>query len=123
MDVAGSRSDLLGDTCQERDDVVIGFLFDLADAVDGEAGFAFDGAQVFLRDLARFAGQDLDLEPDVELVLQRPDPAHHFAAVTMYHDQGKLADGRVPCQRREIVLLDPGGFLLVLRGRTRYQSG
>ena len=92
VDVARGRADVFGDVGQERDDVVVGGLLDFVDARDLEFGAAFDGGEVFARDPAGFARQDLDLEPDAELVLVRPDLAHRLAAVASNHREPRLAD-------------------------------
>ena len=42
MDVLGALAHVLGDVTEEGDDVVLGDLFDLADAVDVEGGLVLD---------------------------------------------------------------------------------
>ena len=48
--------------------------------------------------LPRLARQNLDLQPDGELVLLRPDLAHRFPAVSSNHDRFLTANGRI-CTR------------------------
>ena len=89
MDPSRGGADVFGDAVHEGGDVVVGFLFDLGDAFDGELGAFLDGGEVFGGDDAflgeRFAGEDFDLEPEVEFVFLRPDLAHRLAAVAAYH--------------------------------------
>src|ERR1017187_8055248 len=89
-----SRADVLGDVGQKSDNVMVGRPLDLADTLDIEFRAALDGRQVFRRNLAGLASQNLNLEPDRELVLVRPNLAHHLAAVSANHDGMRLADDR-----------------------------
>src|ERR1017187_1726982 len=85
-----SRADVFGDIGQKRDDVVVGRALNLTDALDVELRAALDGRKVFARNLPGLASQNLDVEPDGELVLFRPNLAHRFAAVSANHDAMRL---------------------------------
>ena len=97
------RTDDLGQMRQERDDVMLGHRLDLVDARDVEVRipglphgfgvFAGDDAQIG----HRIAGMGLDLVPDAEFRLRRPDGDHFGAGIT--GDHGGTLDwwtGRVP---------------------------
>ena len=111
VDMARSRADVFGDIGGERDDIVIGRALDLADAFDIEFRATLDGREVFPWNLARLASQNLDLKPDGELVLLRPDIAHHLAAVSPNHDAMRLADDR------RVVNVGGDGAILSLKRR------
>ena len=92
VDEARVRADELGEVGQERDDVVLGHSLDLVDALDVERGRPAlfpDGLRRLLRDHAdlgqRVAGMRLDLEPDAESRLRRPDVGHLGTRVTGDH--------------------------------------
>ena len=83
--------DVLGHVGGEGDDIVVRYLLDLVDALNREVGMCTDPSGLFLG-YARFtqlslclAGQDLNLFPDLELVLQLPDGAHLGARVATDH--------------------------------------
>jgi hypothetical protein len=93
MDEARIGSDELGQMRQEGDDVVLRLALDLVDAVDVEnsrAAFFPDGAGGLLRDHTKFgeriAGMRLDLEPDAETGLGRPDSDHFRPRITRDHE-------------------------------------
>src|SRR5947207_3432066 len=92
--MARSRADVFGDIGGKRDHVVVGRALDLADALDAEFRAPLDGCEVFPGNLTGLASQNLDLEPDGELVLLRPNLAHHLTAVSTNHDAMRLADDR-----------------------------
>jgi hypothetical protein len=83
---------VFGDVRKERDYIVIGRALDLADAFDAKFRAALDGREVFARNLAGLASQNLDLKPDGELVLLRPNLAHRFATISANHDTMRLAN-------------------------------
>ncbi len=98
MHEAAVRADRLGEPGQEGDDVVAGFPLDRVDALDvGGIDARRASAPPFSRmvraaDLPgwrrrghRLGGQRLDLEPDAEAVLRRPDGGHFRAGVTGNH--------------------------------------
>lgn len=92
MDVARRRADVLGDVGEERDHVVIGRPLDLANPFDVEFRAPLDRREIFPGNPARFARQNLNLQPDGEFVLLGPDLAHHLAAVPANHNPARLAD-------------------------------
>ena len=92
MDEARLGADDLGEVGQEGDDVVLHLALDGVDALDVEAGlgaFFPDRLGRLFRDDAelgqRRRGMGLDLEPDAELGLGRPDRHHLGAAVAGDH--------------------------------------
>jgi hypothetical protein len=80
VDEARGLADVLGERRGEGDDVVVGRLLDLADALDGEGGARLDlldgrrGDRPHLR--VHLADGDLHVEPLLELVPLRPERAH-----------------------------------------------
>src|SRR5712691_4800381 len=92
MHEAGIRADDLGEMRQERDDVVLDLALDRLDALDVEAGVAPlvpDGLGCGLRDQPELGhgvgGMRLDLEPDAEPGLGRPDLGHLRPGVARDH--------------------------------------
>ena len=83
--------DVLGHVGGEGDDVVVGDLLDLVDALDGEVGVVANPLRLFFRDAGfpqlslRLARQNLDFLPDGELVLKLPDGAHLRTRVAVDH--------------------------------------
>ena len=101
MDEARVGADELGEMGQEGDDVVLGHLLDLVDARDVERDVARllpDRLRRFLGDDAdlgqRVAGVRLDLEPDPEARLGRPDRDHLGAGIAGDHRALSLDRGR-----------------------------
>ena len=97
MHEARFRADDFGQVCQEGDDVVLHFRFDLVDAGDVEfGGLAFlpDFLRRLLRDDAELGHgvgrMRLDLEPDAELGFRRPDRGHRGAGVARDHGNACL---------------------------------
>jgi hypothetical protein len=93
----------LGQMREEGDHVVLRHRLDLVDAgdVEGRVLRAPDGLGVRLRDRAerghRVAGMGLDLEPDAELRLGRPDGDHLGAGIA--GDHGRPAFRELRCAR------------------------
>jgi hypothetical protein len=92
MHEARFGADDLGEMGQEGDDVVLGLALDLVDAVDVEGhvlALGPDRLCGLLRDDAelgqRVAGVRLDLEPDAEAGLGRPDGDHFGAGIAGDH--------------------------------------
>src|SRR6266566_3869365 len=92
MHEAGIRADDLGEMRQERDDVVLDFALDRIDALEVEAGIAPlvpDDLGCGLRDQPELGhgvgGMRLDLEPDAEPGLGRPDLGHLRPGVARDH--------------------------------------
>src|SRR5690606_9667163 len=92
MDVARIRAHKLGKMGQEGDHVMLGYALDLVNARNVElrcAALFPDRPCCLLRNDAeigqRVAGMCLDLEPDAESSLWRPDGDHFRAGVTRDH--------------------------------------
>ena len=109
VDEARVRPDDLGQMREERDDVVLRLPFDLVDACDVEIGIAAalpDRAGRLARHDPEFGeragGMRLDLEPDPETRLRRPEGGHLGTAVA--GDHGSLPAitpiARAPPRRR-----------------------
>jgi len=88
--------DFFRDRRRESDDVVIKNFLEFALPCDeaGQIGEPFLAAGFYLRKIPgrnnfllhqRLAGQELDLQPDAELVFIRPDRPHFRARVARYH--------------------------------------
>ena len=102
MDEARLRADEFGEMGQEGDDVMLGHPLDLIDALDVELGLAGlfpDRLRGLFRDDAdlgqRVAGMGLDLEPDAEARLGRPDGDHLGAGIARDHRLSCCGSGRV----------------------------
>ena len=71
------RPDILGQIRSKGDDVVIGRFLDLIDPLDRNAAFALISANASARNRAvlgmHLADSDLDIQPLLKLILQRPD--------------------------------------------------
>ena len=96
VDEACLRADMLGEIGQKGDDVVFGLRLDLVDAGDFPLAALPDrlggGGGYDAECRLGIAGMRLDLEPDAELVLGRPDGGHFGTAVTRDHG-GKSGSG------------------------------
>ena len=81
--------DMLRQIGQKSDDVMVGFPLDLVDACDLEFAFFPYLLRGLLGDQTQgslgITGMCLDLEPDPEFVLGRPDFGHLRTAVTRNH--------------------------------------
>ena len=90
MDETRFRANMFGEVCEKGDDVVPGLALERVDALEVERAALADRARRALGDDAqcrlRVAGMGLDLEPDPEPVLRRPDPRHFGAAIARDHD-------------------------------------
>src|SRR5215472_11559962 len=82
-------TNMFGEVCEEGNEVVPGLSLDRVDALDVENAVLADRARRRLGDDAerrlRIAGMGLDLEPDPQSLLGRPDPGHRGAAVARDH--------------------------------------
>ena len=91
MDKTGVRPHVFGNIRQEGDNVVLRFLFDLQDAINGEGRLFLDVAQGLGGDQTLFShgltGRDLYLEPFGITVFCFPDAAHFRTCVAAYHLQ------------------------------------
>ena len=96
---AGRVVDLFRDRRGEGDDIMVESFFQFLLAFDEFGGMSgeifrtrFDSVEVGPRNDAfcdqRCAGEEFDLEPDLELVFVRPDGAHFGARVAADHDRG-----------------------------------
>src|SRR6185503_16915621 len=81
----------------ERDDVVLGDLFDLLDAIDAERGAGADLARRIVRHDPgtghRIDRSQLDLQPGLILPLVAPDATHFRVRVPRYHPSDSLSGG------------------------------
>ena len=83
--------DVARHTGGERDDVVVRHFLDLVDLLNGEVGVVADPLGLLARDarLAELclglAGQNLDLLPNGELVLEFPDATHFRTSIATDH--------------------------------------
>ena len=105
------RADVLGHRGRERDDVVLGDLFDLLDARDVEAGALAQLTRRLRGNHAgfghRIGGRELDVEPGLVAPLVTPDGAHFGVRVTGNHRRGPDAinsspDGRAAAPARQV---------------------
>ena len=91
-----SGADMLGDVGQEGDDVVLGLALDRVDPVDLERALRPDRGGGFLRHDAqlgeRVGGMRLDLEPDAEARLGRPDRGHLGAGIAGDHGRAFVVE-------------------------------
>src|SRR4051812_27563503 len=89
MDPARRRTDRRGDVLEKGDDIMVRPLLDLPDFSNREPRLFSDGGGVLLRDLAqlrhRLARQSLNLQPDLEFSLLRPQLAHLWPGITVDH--------------------------------------
>ena len=89
--------DVFGHIREERNDIVIGNLFDFVDTLDGEVGMRTNPRGLFFRDARspqlglRFTGKDLDFLPNLELVLQLPNGTHRRTRIAINHEASFLA--------------------------------
>jgi len=99
---------MLGDIGEEGDDVVVDLGFDPVDPLDAEGGAGPDAVKVGGGNDAELmhslAGQDLDFEPDGELVPVFPDSAHFGPCIPCDHDNTPLEK----CAR-SLFYFSPGG--------------
>ena len=97
MHETGIGADKLCEVRQESDDIMLGFAFDLVNAVDVEgraAAFLPDVACRALGDNAKsrqsVTGLRLDFEPEAEFCFWRPDGDHVGSRIARYHWQVSL---------------------------------
>src|SRR4051812_23211975 len=97
MDPARRRTDRRGDVLEKGNDIMVRPLLDLRDFSDREPRLLPDGGRVLLRDLAqlrhRLARQSLNLQPDLEFTLLRPQLAHLWPGITVDHPAKIKAGG------------------------------
>src|SRR2546426_473592 len=97
MDPTRRRSDRLRDVFQKCNHVVIGPFLDLDDFRNGEPRSLSDFRRVDFGNLTEFghpfAGKHLNLQPDLELALVRPNLTHLWPGITINHT-GKIKAGR-----------------------------
>src|SRR5262245_573086 len=97
MKPAGGWADAFGDGGRKRDDVVLGDLLDLFDAIDVESGA---GADLTRRLLGHDPGTghridsgQLDLQPGLVFPLVAPDATHFRVRVPRYHPSDSRSGG------------------------------
>src|SRR5712672_2947012 len=87
----GRSADIFGDIGSEGDDIVIEGALKFLAAFEVKTGARFHLAQVPLGDQAllgeRFAGQQLDAQPNFQFSLFAPDFAHRRPRITLYHER------------------------------------
>ena len=98
MNPTRCRSNRRGDVFEERDDIMIGSLFDLEDFRNREARPLSNLSGVFFWNLAalghRFAGENFNLEPDLKFARVRPELAHLRPRITIDHRENIKAPFR-----------------------------
>src|SRR6266480_48141 len=91
MNPARCWSDRPGNVFEKSNNVVIRSLFDLQDLRNGETRSLANFRRILLWDLAqlchRLAGKHLNLQPNLELPLIRPDFAHFWPRITIDHSR------------------------------------
>ena len=111
MDEAGFLTDMLGKVGQEGDDVVLHLALDLVDArrIDLALATLPDRLGGLLRHHAqlgqRVGGVRLNLEPDAESVLGRPDGGHGRTGIARNHGLVFIV---TEYRGRSIAILPPG---------------
>jgi hypothetical protein len=89
VDPLGGLADVLGHVREERDHVVVRLALDLLDPLHFERGAIADQSDVLGGNHTQLrlglARQDLDVLPDLELVLERPDQTHLGPGVSLDH--------------------------------------
>ena len=89
MHEAGFRADMLGKAGQKGDDIVLDLALDGVDPLDVEAATLAHGLGRLFRHHAQlghgFGGERLDLQPDAEFRLRRPDFGHLRAGIAWDH--------------------------------------
>src|SRR5215475_15651898 len=97
MEPASGWTHAFGDGGRERDDVVLGNLLDLVDAIDAETGTAANLARrLFGHDPGtshRIDRGQLDLQPGLVLPLVAPDATHFRVRVPRYHPSDSRSGG------------------------------
>src|SRR4029077_722236 len=102
MDPARCWPDRFGDVFEKSDDVVVRSLFDFENLRNRKSRSLANLGGVLLWDLAklrhRLAGEHLNLQPNLELALIRPDLAHLWPGITVDHcTKIKATDLREKC--------------------------
>ena len=77
--------DVARHTGGERDDVVVRHFLDLVDLLNGEVGVVADPLGRLAELCLGLAGQNLDLLPNGELVLEFPDATHFRTSIATDH--------------------------------------
>src|SRR4051812_47362756 len=97
MDPARRRTDRGCHVLEKGNDIMVRPLLDLRDLSNREPRLVPDRGGVLLRDLAQLrhclAGQSLDLQPDLEFALLRPQLAHLWPGITVDHPAKIKAGG------------------------------
>src|SRR5688572_7432545 len=89
MHKSGCFTNVFSQVGRKCDHVMVGCFLDLINAFDGKDRFRFDLGKSLRRNdpvlRVHFAHSDFDVQPLLELVLERPDRAHFGQCVSFYH--------------------------------------
>src|SRR6267143_2226750 len=89
MDPARCRADRFSNVLEKSNDVMVRSLFNFEDLRNRKSRSLANLGSVLLWDLAkirhRLAGEHLNIQPDLELALIRPDFAHLWPGITVDH--------------------------------------
>ena len=121
VQIARIGPDHLFDVREERDHVVPGLCLDLRDPlrVDQRHPVSLGGGAHLRRDVARdladrrhrLQGAELDLEPQAQAMLRRPDRGHLGAGITRNHRHPQLSGRHViagRARKREVAIPEDG---------------
>src|SRR6267143_2152458 len=89
MDPTRCRADRFSNVLEKSNDVMVRSLFNFEDLRNRKSRSLANLGSVLLWDLAkirhRLAGEHLNIQPDLELALIRPDFAHLRSGITVDH--------------------------------------
>ena len=94
MDIFGSIADVFSHRSKQRNDVMVGGLFDFVDPVQIEVRLGLDVMERIIRYNAQFvhgfAGRDFNFDNVAVFVFFRPDGTHFFTGITWNHNTSSL---------------------------------
>src|SRR5437899_1605773 len=73
---------------------MVGDFLNLVDALDRELRLLANRREVLGRYLPCLASQNLNLQPDLELILVRPNLPHVFTGISSNHSPARLTEAR-----------------------------